>query len=146
MKKDIPGIVRALVDACDSRDPFEIARQRGIKVIREPLGEIRGYYNQECGFQFIHINCDLEWDDQVLVCAHELGHAILHPDANTPFLHAYTFYSVDKMEIEANQFLVCIEITDDVLLEYCEYPMALLAGIYRLPVRLIEWRYKQLEM
>ena len=41
---------------------------------------------------------------QRTVCAHELGHAVLHTHANTPFLRKNTFFSVDKLEIEANTF------------------------------------------
>lgn len=145
MKSNIPQIVDALCKKYDSRDPYEISRQLGIVVEREELGSVRGYYNCEYGLKMIHINSELDTGDQRMVCAHELGHAVLHPGDNTPFLRAYTFYSVDKMETEANRFMAYLEITDDELLEYREHPMTLLADIYGVSVELIRWRYEQLK-
>jgi Zn-dependent peptidase ImmA (M78 family) len=55
---------------------------------------------------------------QRFVCAHELGHAVLHPRANTPFLRKNTFFSIDKIEIEANRFAVKLLLPEDVLSEY----------------------------
>ena len=42
----------------------------------------------------------------MFICAHELGHAIFHPDANTPFLKRNTLFSTDRIEVEANLFAV----------------------------------------
>ena len=67
---------------CDTRDPFTIAAKLGIRVLHEPLGSIRGYYSRTHRIKFIHINQDLSKERQRQVCAHELGHAILHPKSN----------------------------------------------------------------
>ncbi len=40
------------------------------------------------------------------VCAHELGHIILHPHVNTAFLLRSTLFSVDKIEKQANRFAI----------------------------------------
>ena len=63
-------------------------------------------------------NTDLSESEQRFSCAHELGHALLHPDANTPFLTKYTYLSVDKYEIEANKFALKLLIPDELLFEY----------------------------
>ncbi|MGR4027274.1 ImmA/IrrE family metallo-endopeptidase, partial [Bacillus sp. ZZQ-131] len=55
---------------------------------------------------------------QRFVCAHELGHAVLHPKANTPFLRNQTFFSVDRLEIEANTFAVELLLTDEMIFAY----------------------------
>ena len=65
----------------------------------------------------IHINQNLNEQDAKFTCAHELGHAILHPNASTPFLRSKTFLSVDKLEIEANSFAVNLLIPDETIIE-----------------------------
>lgn len=55
---------------------------------------------------------------QRFVCAHELGHAVLHPGLNTPFMKANTLLSTDRIEREANTFAVELLMPDDVIREY----------------------------
>ena len=105
MKQDIKGTVEQLCKKHGTRSPFEIARQRRILIQYEPFGTVRGYYNTAYKQKIIHINSDLDGDQQFLVCAHELGHSVLHPNANTPFFKAHTLFSVSKMETEANRFI-----------------------------------------
>ena len=100
MKQDIKGTVEQLCKKYGTRSPFEIARQRRILIQYEPLGTVRGYYNTAYKQKIIHINSDLDGDQQFLVCAHELGHSVLHP-----FFKAHTLFSVSKMETEANRFI-----------------------------------------
>lgn len=52
---------------------------------------------------------------QRFVCAHELGHIILHPHVNTPFMKAHTLFSVDRLEKEANEFAVELLMPDEVV-------------------------------
>jgi Zn-dependent peptidase ImmA (M78 family) len=69
---------------------------------------------------------------RVYVCAHELGHAILHAKINTPYLSAYTLFSVAKIERQANTFAVELLLPDDLLQEHPDCPiynLAQLAGI-----------------
>ncbi|WP_371916012.1 ImmA/IrrE family metallo-endopeptidase [Paenibacillus sp. P3E] len=49
-----------------------------------------GYYNSSRRLQMIHINNTASQQDQRFTCAHELGHVILHPNVNTPFLRRLT--------------------------------------------------------
>ncbi|MDQ0340231.1 Zn-dependent peptidase ImmA (M78 family) [Caldalkalibacillus uzonensis] len=49
------------------------------------------------------------------VCAHELGHAVLHPELSTSFLRKHTLFSMDKVEREANEFAVELLVPDQVL-------------------------------
>lgn len=42
----------------------------------------------------------------MFICAHELGYAIFHPDANTHFLKKNTLFSTESIELEANFFAV----------------------------------------
>ena len=87
---DIRKKTNSLKKRYGTDNPFDIAKYLGIKVIFEPLGSISGYYNKQLRMKQIHINHDLSDHDQLFTCAHELGHAIMHPDANTPFLRKRT--------------------------------------------------------
>lgn len=128
-----------------TNNPFDIITGKNILLLEEELGTIRGYYNFVLRQKQIHINCNLEGQQKIFTATHELGHAILHPKANTPFLMNYTALSVDKLEIEANKFAVEFLIPDDTLLEFMKYreytieQMARLLGYHK---KLIELRLK----
>ncbi|AFQ27626.1 ImmA/IrrE family metallo-endopeptidase [Bacillus thuringiensis] len=115
---DIKKYVLNIVAKYQTIDPFEIARQKNIIVLFEDLGNTLGFYNTYKRFKFIHINNQINETTQRFVCAHELGHAVLHPKANTPFLRNQTFFSVDRLEIEANTFAVELLLTDEMVSEY----------------------------
>ena len=126
-----------------TNNPFEIAEMKNIIVIFESLGTINGYYNKYARQKFIHINQDLDEVSQYVTCGHELGHAILHPGSNTPFFKKNTFYSINKLERQANQFaayLLCdINNSDKFLLENYSYEQ--IASTLNLPVELIKIRF-----
>jgi Zn-dependent peptidase ImmA (M78 family) len=75
---------------------------------------------------------------ETFVCAHELGHAIKHPDMNTPFLKTYTLFSTDKIEREASTFAVELLLTDRLLHEYKGYCISTISKMAGIPDRLIE--------
>lgn len=107
----------AIASKYGTRDPFRLCEALGIILLLEPLGTVRGYYSKSHRFRVIHINQDLPEEKQAFTCAHELGHALMHPNACTPFLREHTFLSVDKLEIEANRFAACLCYPPDLLAE-----------------------------
>jgi Zn-dependent peptidase ImmA (M78 family) len=117
--------VTQLIKKHKTNDPFAIAREKNIQVCFEWLGSTLGYYNSYKRIQFIHINNSADELTQRFVCAHELGHAVLHPKANTPFLKSKTLFSVDKLEVEANKFAVELLLRDETLYEYQNTNLAL---------------------
>lgn len=133
-------VISKLVKKHHTRNPFEIADSLGIIILYEPLGSINGYYNTAFRQKFIHINCDLPDYKKTFTAAHELGHAILHPKSNTPFLKEKTYISVNKMELEANRFAVNLLITDEELEEYKELTINEISMIYGLQEDLIKLR------
>lgn len=133
-------VISQLVNKHMTRSPFELADALGIIVLYEPLGSINGYYNTAFRQKFIHINNELPEYKRKFTAAHELGHAILHPKSNTPFLKEKTYLSVNKMEIEANRFAVNLLITDEELEEYKELTINEIANIYGLQEELIQLR------
>lgn len=131
---NIKGKVTNLIKKHNTNDPFKIADYENILVVREELGKTFGYYSYHKRFKFIHINEKLDETLQKFVCAHELGHAKLHPKANTPFLRANTLFSVEKIELEANTFAVELLLPDESILEYRDtnltiYDAAMINGI-----------------
>ncbi|PGE86648.1 hypothetical protein COM55_07775 [Bacillus pseudomycoides] len=117
MKFVINNAVNQLCKKYNTRDPFELANCLNINVFYHDLHEeINGFYKYEKRNKFIAINSNLSSTMQRTVCAHELGHAILHPQANTPFLRKNTFLSVDKLEIEANIFAALLLIDKDTII------------------------------
>jgi Zn-dependent peptidase ImmA (M78 family) len=139
---DIRKKTNTLKKKYGTNDPFDIAKYLGIKVIFEPLGSISGYYNKQLRMKQIHINHDLSDHDQLFTCAHELGHAIMHPDANTPFLRKRTGLLVSKMEIEADKFATELLIDDEVFLEFQEFTTDQIARALGYNEELIKLRLK----
>jgi len=136
----IAEVVSRLVKKHRTNDPFEIADYRGILISKEPLGSTLGYYNTYKRVPFIHINHNLDSIWQRLVCAHELGHNILHPKVNTPFLRANTLFSVDRIEREANELAVELLIPDHALYEHRNSVMTIqeIASEYGVPQELAQ--------
>ena len=137
---DIKVLVSRLCRKYDTRDPFEIARQRDILVLREPLGQIQGYYARSHRQQVIHIGQDLDERRQRFTCCHELGHAVMHPDLNTPFLRAATLFSVDKLEIQANKFAVELMFDDAEMQETIGWTEEQVAAWMGVPLRYARYR------
>ncbi|WP_121603817.1 ImmA/IrrE family metallo-endopeptidase [Virgibacillus sp. Bac332] len=98
--------VSQLVERYETNNPFEIAKSIGVVVRHVPLGNLLGYHCRQFRTSIIHINEVLPLSQQTYVCAHELGHAIFHPDADTSFLKSNTFFSTDQFEVEANTFAI----------------------------------------
>lgn len=99
--------ISKLVKKHKTNDPFELAAYMNIIVIFWDLHEqIKGYYKYDRRNRYIVINQNLSDAWKKLVCAHELGHALLHTRINTPFMRLNTLMSVDKVEREANEFAV----------------------------------------
>ena len=133
----------------NTSDPFELADALNISVFFEELGTINGYYNKPLRMKQIHINQNLNDRDAKFTCAHELGHAVLHPDASTPFLRSKTFLSVDKLEIEANTFAVNLLIPDETIIEIIDNQNCTLEYMSRMlgyNQKLIELRLKTFDI
>lgn len=139
---DIKKKVNQLIRKFGTNNPYDIARELNISVTFEELGSIYGYYNSPLRMKQIHINQNLPEHLKKFTCAHELGHAIMHPKSNTPFLKNNTFLSVQKMEIEANKFATELLIPDELLLEYQEFTTEQLSRVLGYNEELIKLRLK----
>lgn len=131
---------KQLISKYKTNTPQEIAQELGIIILFEPLGEINGYYNTAFRQKFIHINNTLVEAKQKFTIAHELGHALLHPKANTPFLRDNTLFSINKLEIEANTFAVDLLITDEAIAEVKHLTLDQMANYFGINKNLIKLR------
>lgn len=135
MLVDIKDYVINIAKKHETTNPFKIARQKDIIVLFENLGNTLGFYSTYKRFKFIHINNEIDEMTQRFVCAHELGHAVLHPKSNTPFLRNQTFFSVDRLEVEANTFAVELLLTDESIDTYKDTNLSIqeIAEIHGIP-------------
>lgn len=106
--RTIKEVAKGLIRRYGTNNPFTIAAARGIPVLFEPLGATLGYFSTYKRIPLIHINQHLDEDWQRFVCSHELGHSVIHPKINTPFLRSNTLFPIDRIEREANEFAVCL--------------------------------------
>lgn len=134
--------VEKIVKKYNTRNPFRIAKEMNIKVIFEPLGDINGYFTTVLRERQIHINSDISEQKQLFTAAHELGHALLHPKENTPFLRGSTFFSVSKLENEANRFAVYLLISDEDLIEFRDRTIDQIASTHGVDYRIMELRFR----
>ena len=101
-----------------TRNPFKLARALNIEIIYQDLGEVRGFFKKILRRKYIFINSELSEFDQKLVCAHELGHAILHSSNRIQFLIDNTKI-LRKSKIEENLFASWLLFpSDDVVEEF----------------------------
>lgn len=142
---NIKTTISRLIQKFHTSDPFELADALKIPVFYEELGTINGYYNNPLRMKQIHINCSLNDHEAKFTCAHELGHAILHPNASTPFLRSKTMLSVNKLEIEANTFAVNLLISDETIEINQNYTTEQLSRLLGYNQNLIELRLKSFQ-
>lgn len=103
--KYIDAIVRKLTKEYATREPFELCEGLGVLTYFAPLpASIRGFYFSAEGRRMICIGDELPKQQQKIVCAHELGHAVLHPDLDMVFMKAETQLAIEKYEREADYF------------------------------------------
>ena len=133
----LPMHIKRLADSLaakfHTRDPFELASQVDILLLLEPLGSVRGYYSFCYRQKIIHINQALSYREQRFVCAHELGHALLHPELNVLFLRTNTLFSTSRLEHEANLFAASLLFEDSVFLPLRTFSTAEIAQTLGIP-------------
>lgn len=117
------------------RDIFETAENSGANVWFRELGSLKGFYLCENGKRYIIVNQSLENIVQRTVCAHELGHDMLHRELSSGGIRENTlFLSNNKTEREANLFAAEILITDKETLSVLEFSHTIDEAAYELGV------------
>ena len=125
------------------RNIFKTAENSGANVWFRELGALKGFYVYENKRRYIVINEQLDDVMKTVVCAHELGHDMLHRELSDGGIRESTlFLSSNKTEREANLFAASVLISDDDFFEGLSGTNSVeaLASGLKLPVELVEYK------
>lgn len=134
--------IRTLADGLrrqyGTSDPFALCERLGIAVLFTDLPQItKGFFFVLRDQPIINLNQTLAEEEKAAVCAHELGHALLHPTSNSPFLASNTNLILGRFEREADYFSACL-LLDDSVEPHGECTLQQLAWEHHLPVRVVQ--------
>lgn len=126
---------KSVLEEFGGRDVFETAENSGVKVWFRALGGLKGFYVFENNCRYIVINDELDEVTQSVVCAHELGHDMLHRGLSGGGIRENTlFLANDKTEREANLFAAEMLLTDKETLSIMDYATTADEAAYELGV------------
>lgn len=128
-----------------TRNPYEIAEYLGITVLFRPLGKLRGFAQNVNRCKLLFINDMLDDVQQKLVCAHEIGHFLMHKGYNRIFLDSCTFVETRRLETEAHRFSVNLLYSDSDMQQYLEYEINTVAECLGLSYELARYRMSSVE-
>lgn len=135
----------------DTRDPFKICEGMGIHIYYYDLGSaLKAYYFYQSKIKNIVINSRSSATVGHMLCAHELGHAVLHSKLSTMrgFQEFELFSSLVPTEYEANLFAAELIIPDDKILELLndkEKTFFLIAKELYVPPELLDFKFRILK-
>lgn len=138
----IKRLVDSLVRKYNTRNPFEITSHLNVIVVFYPLHGIKGFYQYFQRNNIIYIDEALSDQEKLFVCAHELGHMLLHKKANAIFMDSRTQLNTTKYEIEADRFAMDLLISDTDLEEHLDFTTAQFSRLFGYNKKLIELRLK----
>lgn len=139
------GIVETLVQKFGTRDPFKIADALGYTLIYTPLIGIRGFYQHIQRCKLIYLDDAMSEDEARFVCAHELGHALLHNGYNRIFMDTKTHMVTSRYERDANRFAVELLFGDEEMRTFMGYPLPTIAACLGVSEELAEYRMQALK-
>ena len=139
---NIKARVDKLVKKYKTRNPFEIIKSMNVIIVFYPLEGVKGFYQHFQRNNIIYIDERLSEHEKLFVCAHELGHMILHKKANAIFMDSRTQLNTDKYENEADQFAMNLLISDRLSEEHLNFTTHQLSQIFGFERKLIELRMK----
>lgn len=137
-------IAESLVRKYKTRDPFRIAAKLGFVIIQTPLQGIRGFCQQIKRRQVIYIDSNLSDLDSRFVCAHEIGHLLMHRGYNRIFMDTNTYFLVNRQEVEASRFAVDLLFDDGDLRDLLEFPVQIVADCMGVSIDLAEYRMRSI--
>lgn len=139
---NVRDTVFSLVKKYKTRNPFEIIKGMNVIILFVPLVDVRGFYQYFQRNNIIYINEDLSEPEKMFVCAHELGHMLMHKKANCLYMDTHTNFNTNKYELEANKFAMELLLPDAKLHQYQELTLDQLSRMFGYSKSLIELRLK----
>ena len=113
-----------LIRTYGTRNPFLLAAEKGIEIMmRDDFDRLKGAFSLMLNVPFIFINNNLSDEMKRIVCAHELGHAMLHRQfcrsMKSRIIQEYEIFDIrSTTEYEANIFAAELLIDENELAEY----------------------------
>lgn len=141
---NIKRLADSLVRKYNTRNPFEIISNLNVIVVFYPLRGIKGFYQYFQRNNIIYINERLSDKEKMFVCAHELGHMLLHKNTNAIFMDSRTNLNTSKYELEADKFAMNLLISDFDIENSLEYTLPQLSRLFGYHEKLIELRLKDM--
>ena len=139
-------MAESLVRKFKTRNPFKIAESLGYIVVRVPLKGIRGFYQHIHRCTIIYIDVALHEWDAAFVCAHEIGHVLLHRGYNRIFMDTHAYFKVNQYEIDADRFAVNLLYADEDILLFFGFPVQMLADGFGISTELAEYRMNMVDV
>ena len=136
--------VEQLVKKYQTRNPFEMIKNMNVILVFYPLERVKGFYQYFQRNNIIYIDERLSDKEKMFVCAHELGHMMLHKNANTIFMDSRTLLKTSKYELEADRFAMNLLISDDDIENNLEYTLPQLSRLFGYHEKLIELKLKDM--
>lgn len=143
--------VDLLAKKYDTRDPFKICESMDIHIHYKDLGTaIKAFYFYQSRIKNIVINSRSGSIVRRILCAHELGHAVLHGSlaAMRGFQEIELFDAIIPTEYEANIFAAELIIPDEELLELLNEPDKSFFSIAKelyIPAELLDFKFRVLK-
>ena len=104
MRKEKQAVIE-LIKKYKTTNIYELCDCLNIDVSFSNIGQLRGFYRYLKRNYFIVINKNLSEKRREFVCAHELGHLILHKDENRILMDT-NIHIPNRLENEANRFAI----------------------------------------
>jgi len=114
------SFARKMIRRFKTRDPFAIAEALGIKVLFcNDLTQQKGMFKVIERVSFLFVNANLSEEMQKMVCAHELGHALLHRHLGFDggLVEFELFDMRTETEYDANVFAATLLLDDQEMVE-----------------------------
>lgn len=141
----IKEIVEGLTEFYETSNIYELIELLDIKLIRKELNlGIKGrFFRDMFGNEYIYVSSAVSTEEEKVILAHELGHAILHPDLTTSYYTENHLLNKDQIEYQANKFASELLIPNDIDFSiYDSITKKELSCILGIPERLIELKFE----
>lgn len=139
-------IAKSLIKRYKSNNPFDICGCMGIIVLTVPLVGVRGFYQHYKRNSMVYISEELNDHLRLFVCAHELGHAVMHRTSNEIFMDTRTFLKISTYERQADRFAINLLLPEDDFIEdYRECTLEQIARGYGMNQELMKYRIQQIK-
>jgi Zn-dependent peptidase ImmA (M78 family) len=139
-------LAKNLIKKYNTNNPFEICDYLNYIVIQTPLTGVRGFYQFFEKNNIIYVDKDLDCHIKNFVCAHELGHSIMHKGTNEIFMDTRTFLKTSIYERQADKFAVNFLYPDDSLfIDLKDYTVGQISRYLYLDENVVMYRISEIK-